>query len=245
MATGQPKMGFRRAMSNGLLQPNPIIDPADIIKQTPQHLDQNETEDEIEERLSERFLVMNTMTKACALGEVPAFIMSGPPGVGKTYETSSVLSWTERKHKIKIDNISGFVRPTGLYKKLYTNRKHKQVLVFDDADSIFMDDVSLNLLKKACDSTETRHISWLAETKMETDEGEALPTHFEFEGSIIYITNLDFDRMVASGNKLSKHVQALESRAIYLDLTMKTRKDYMVRIKQVLKRGMAEKLGIS
>ncbi len=118
-------------------------------------------------------------------------------------------------------------------------------MVFDDADSIFMDDVSLNLLKKACDSTETRHISWLAETKMETDEGEALPTHFEFEGSIIYITNLDFDRMVASGNKLSKHVQALESRAIYLDLTMKTRKDYMVRIKQVLKRGMAEKLGIS
>ncbi len=101
MAKGQPNMGFRRAMSNGLLQPNPIIDPADIIKQTPQHLDQNETEDEIEERLSERFLVMNTMTKACALGEVPAFIMSGPPGVGKTYETSSVLSWTERKHKIK------------------------------------------------------------------------------------------------------------------------------------------------
>jgi hypothetical protein len=119
------------------------------------------------------------------------------------------------------------------------------VLVFDDADSVFFDDVALNLLKGVCDTTDIRHVSWLAETNMETDDGEKLPRHFIFEGTIVFITNLDFDDMIDRGHKLAPHMSALVSRSHYIDLSMKTKRDYLVRIRQVVADGMLRDQGLS
>jgi Na+/phosphate symporter len=44
--------------------------------------------------------------------------------------------------------------------------------------------------------------------------------------------------MIERGSKMTPHFQALISRSMYLDLRMKTRKDYIVRIKQVIEQGM-------
>ena len=81
---------------------------------------------------------------------------------------------------------------------------------------------------------------------MEDEEGERMPRNFEFEGSIIFITNYDFDDMIARGSKLAPHFEALVSRSHYLDLGMKTADDYIVRIKQVVRdHGMLKSLGFS
>jgi hypothetical protein len=121
------------------------------------------------------------------------------------------------------------------------------VLVFDDSDSVFYDDVSMNLLKGACDSTDRRVLHWLSKSieKEADDEGESIPEKFEFEGSIIFITNLDFDAMIATGNKLAPHLEALVSRSMYLDLAMKTKMDYFVRIQQVVEGGMLRERGLN
>jgi hypothetical protein len=119
--------------------------------------------------------------------------------------------------------------------------------VFDDSDSIFHDDVSMNLLKSACDSTDRRVLHWLSRSleREEDEDGESIPEKFEFEGSIIFITNYDFDSLIASGNKLAPHFEALVSRSHYLDLAMKTKLDYLVRIKQVVRGGMLKSRGLN
>ena len=134
-----------------------------------------------------------------------------------------------------------------LYTLLYNSRHSNSVLVFDDSDSIFHDDVSMNLLKGACDSTERRVLHWLSKSieNMTDEDGDSVPEKFEFEGSVIFITNYDFDNMIESGSKLAPHFEALVSRSHYLDLAMKTKMDYMVRIKQVVRGGMLKQRGLN
>ena len=194
-----------------------------------------ETDDEIDARIRERFEILEDLTNATVDGVSRAMIVSGPPGLGKSFTVEKVVSRLDQfDHTI----VKGFVRATGLYRILYEHRKKGQVVVFDDADSIFFDDAALSLLKAACDTTERRIISWRAETTMKLDDGDAFPTSFEFEGSVIFITNMDFDRIVDNQAKFHEHVAAMISRAHYVDLSMKNRRDYFIRIKQVVSEGM-------
>jgi hypothetical protein len=62
---------------------------------------------------------------------------------------------------------------------------------------------------------------------------------------VIFITNYDFDDLIARGSRLAPHFEALVSRSHYLDLAMKTKMDYVVRIKQVVKAGMLREKGLT
>jgi hypothetical protein len=197
-----------------------------------------ESDDQIEQRIAERFEILDVLTESCIVGNSRALIVSGPAGLGKSYTVETALrNWdpNELNHTI----VKGYVRATGLVKLLYQYRNAGQVIVFDDADSIFFDDVSLNLLKAVCDTTERRRVSWLSEGKLiDDDSAELIPRSFDFDGTIIFISNYDFDAMIDKGHKLAPHLQALVSRAHYIDLAMKTRRDYLVRIRQVIKQGL-------
>lgn len=201
-----------------------------------------ETDEEINARIAERFDILGELTEAAIIGDIRAMIVSGPAGLGKSYTVEQRLSlWDpeELNHTI----IKGFVRATGLLKMLYKYRNFGQVIVFDDADSIFFDDVALNLLKAVCDTTEKRRVSWLSEGKLVDEEtGVIIPNRFDFDGTIIFISNIDFDDLIEKGHKLTPHLEALMSRALYIDLTMKTRRDYLIRIRQVVDEGMLSDL---
>lgn len=238
MPRGVPKAGFRMTKNRNVAH---FVAPS---SQVPVAVS-NETEEQILARLETRFSAMDVMTAATCFGHNRSLIVSGPAGLGKSYGVMKTLEVAEQKGYVPIV-IKGYIRPTGLYKLLYENRFKKCIVVFDDADSIFGDDVCLNLLKAACDMTETRRLHWLTETKMEDEDGERLPRSFEFEGSIIFITNYDFDDLIAKGNKLAPHFEALISRSHYLDLAMKTKRDYVVRIKQVVfGKGMLTREGFT
>tara|TARA_B110000977_G_C10979145_1_gene455435 strand:- start:659 stop:1195 length:537 start_codon:yes stop_codon:yes gene_type:complete len=116
---------------------------------------------------------------------------------------------------------------------LYKYSDENSVLVFDDCDSVLLDDTSLNLLKGALDSGKKRKISWLSDSHMLRREG--VPDTFEFKGSVIFITNLKFDKM--KSQKLRDHLDALQSRCHYLDLTLDTMRDKLLRIKQIARDG--------
>ena len=245
MPRGVPKNGYRMTAKRqrAAAFKNHVAINRHILVEAP--AETIESDDEIKAKLAERFDILEMMTNAAVAGDANALIVSGPAGLGKSYTVEQKLSeWdpNENNHTI----IKGFVRATGLYRALYQYREAGQVIVFDDADSIFFDDVALNLLKAVCDTNEKRRVSWLTEGVMIDEEsGEKLPRGFEFNGTIVFITNLDFDSMIAKGHKLAPHLQALMSRSHYIDLAMKTKRDYIVRIKQVVEAGLLKKSGLS
>lgn len=195
-----------------------------------------ETDEEIEERLNIRFRALDVMSRATAKGINRAMIVSGPAGLGKTFSVEKAA--TELVPEFV--HIKGYVRATGLYKTLYMNRHKGCLIILDDADSIFSDETALNLLKAACDSSEIRKLCWLSQATLETDDGEEIPNSFEFEGSMIFVTNLDFQQQIDKGNRLAPHFEAMVSRSHYLSLGIKNKRDYIIRIKQVLKQGMLD-----
>ena len=198
-----------------------------------------ETEEQIMTRIRERFDILHEMTKACVNGDIRAMIVSGPPGVGKSFgveqeiEKATLFDKLAGK-RLRAEVVKGSATPIGLYQTLYKYSDSNCVLVFDDCDSILLDDVALNLLKGALDSGKKRTISWLSESSALRREG--IPDRFEFKGSVIFITNLKFDQM--KSQKLRDHLDALQSRCHYLDLTLDTMRDRLLRIKQIAKDGV-------
>jgi len=197
-----------------------------------------ESDEQISKRIGERFEVLSTFTEACAMGSCRSMIVSGPAGLGKSHTVEQVLNEIDPTGE-RYTFVKGFVRATGLYKLLYQHSNEGQVLVLDDADSVFFDDISLNLLKAVCDTTGVRRVGWRAEGSLiDEDTGERMPRSFAFNGTVVFITNLDFDALIDKGHKLAPHLQALVSRSHYIDLAMKTKRDYLVRIKQVIDAGL-------
>jgi len=201
-----------------------------------------ETDQEILERLGERFEILTEMTKAVKAGDVRAMIVSGPPGVGKSYGVEAVLqkdglfdTLAERKPKYEV--VKGAMSSIGLYAKLYEHSDAKHVVVFDDCDSILMEDLSLNILKGALDSSERRFISWNTDSRLLRSEG--IPDRFEFKGAAIFITNIKFEHV--RSKKLRDHLDALESRCHYIDLQMDTNREKLLRIKQIVEQGMLDR----
>ena len=197
-----------------------------------------ESDEEVIERIRQRFEILDEMATAATTGDIRAMIVSGPPGVGKSFgverivEKACLFDVVSGK-RLRAEVVKGSATAIGLYTTLYKYSDSNCVLVFDDCDSILLDDVCLNLLKGALDSGKKRKISWLSDSNMLRREG--VPDSFNFNGSVIFITNLKFDQM--KSQKLRDHLDALQSRCHYLDLTLDTMRDKVLRIKQIAKDG--------
>jgi len=199
-----------------------------------------ETDEEIMERLGQRFEILEDMTRAVKKGDVKSMIVTGPPGVGKSFGVEKVLS----RHDVfadvandsklkKYEVVKGAMSAIGLYSKLYEYSDAKSILVFDDCDSVLLDDLSLNILKAALDSGKKRMIHWNTDSRLLRSEG--VPNSFEFKGGAIFITNIKFEHV--RSKKLRDHLEALESRCHYLDLTIDTEREKLLRIKQVVEQA--------
>ena len=204
------------------------------------------SDEDLIEKTRARFQVLTDMTKAVKAGDVRAMIVTGPPGVGKSFGVEEVLTKDdlfntlgERKPRYEI--VKGAMSAIGLYSKLYEFSSEKNVIVFDDCDSVLLDDLSLNILKAALDSSKKRTISWNTDSRILRSEG--IPDRFEFKAGAIFITNIKFENV--RSKKLQDHLAALESRCHYIDLQMDTDREKVLRIKQIVADGMLDEYELS
>lgn len=203
-----------------------------------QKSDTDEPEDVVIQRIQERFDILEEMTCATIKGDVRAMIVVGPPGIGKSFGVEKELQkngliddLAGRKRRYEI--VKGAMTPIGLYAKLFEFSEEGMVLVFDDCDSILLDDISLNVLKAALDSSKKRTIHWNSDSRLLRSEG--IPNKFDFKGAVIFITNIKFDHVRSA--KLRDHLDALMSRCHYLDLSVDSTRDKLLRIKQIARTG--------
>lgn len=234
------------SVSSEMMSFTPAPANENVVYEAP--VDTTETDEEVMARVGARFEILNEMTLAAKEGQIRAMIVSGAPGVGKSYGVETTLEqhsmFDKMTQVVKHEIVKGAMTPLGLYAKLFAFSQENNVLVFDDCDSILLDDLALNILKAALDSGSRRRICWNSDSSMLRREG--IPDSFEFKGSVVFITNIKFDNV--KSKKLKDHLDALMSRCHYLDLTIHTVREKLLRIKQIAKTGelfSADKYGFN
>ena len=168
--------------------------------------------------INARFGFVEQLVGMVADGVQPSAIITGEGGLGKTYTVTKTLESKGYKDISDLADfqvgtilnarkcfkmVKGYSTPKGLYRTLFEN--NKGIIVFDDCDSVLKDPVALNILKSALDSYGKRIISWNSD--MRDDD---LPRSFNFEGRVIFISNMDDGKID----------QAIRSRSMMIDLTM-------------------------
>ena len=166
--------------------------------------------------INDRFDFTEQLVKMVASKQTASCVITGEGGLGKSYSVikaltdSGLADLSELSPEYSLDGgyyrvVKGYSTAKGLYRILFENQNG--ILVFDDCDSVLKDPDALNLLKGALDSYDKRIITWNTSTN-----DDDLPRSFEFKGGIIFISNLDKDKIS----------QAIRSRAMNVDLSMTT-----------------------
>jgi hypothetical protein len=202
-----------------------------------------ETVEEASKRIAVRYEAMERMGGKIVAGKLPSLIISGPPGMEKSWTIDHEISKSgRRRHDGEtditevedhegaewFDKISGNCSSVGLYHSLW-HMRNGGLVYLDDCDAVFRDDDALNLLKIATDSTKERLVSWRKNSAWLEEYG--IDKTFDFQGHIVFLTNIDFEKVIERGHKDSEHFKALIDRASYLCLTLRTRRDFMLRIR--------------
>ena len=194
------------------------------------------TDKEILTDLKERFNILSILTQGAVAQNVRAVTVTGAPGVGKTFTVEQILAHAKNSKGIKFEVVKGSISAINLYMLAHRMREPGSVIVLDDADSIFGDEDALNILKVLCDSSTTRTVSYMKEAHQLKEND--IPQSFDFNGSMIFISNLDFQRYVDEGkNRFAQHFEALMSRSLYLDLRLHSRQELGVWIEHVATSG--------
>lgn len=227
-----------------------VNDETNFVQNPPANL--VETDDEIRNRLIERFEILQQLTRDVAIGSNKGLVIWGASGVGKSFEVEAALNRDSLIDKLafnagaddqdsrRIDRqghfkpryqiVKGYSTAPALYTTLYEYSESNETLVFDDCDSVLGDETSLNLLKAALDTSNRRIIQWRSNSRNATDA----PNSFEFKGAVIFITNINFEKIVGKGtSKLCPHLEAIMSRCLCLDLTIDTNREKLIRIDHV------------
>lgn len=208
--------------------------------------DVNESLEDAERRIQVRYGALERMTQRLAIGEIRSLIVSGPPGLGKSYTMSRALELVEDHPKFDgrvVRWIGGGASAPGIYKALWDTH-NGGIIVLDDCDDVLRDETCLNLLKVALDSGDRRRISWAKESNW---LGEEIPDTFDFGGHVCFITNVDFEAAIETGRRDAEHFKALIDRSMYLCLTLRTARDFMIRINKVAggEDGMLAQMGLT
>ena len=176
------------------------------------------TETEVEDY----FIMVEDYIRKIVAGAHRFGIVSGAGGLGKSFSVKNVMKQYGLQNGVDFIQMSAGVSAPSLYRKAF--QYHDKVIVLDDADGIFKDDESMNLLKAMTD-TEPKSISWakqapdlysvldgipIEQLPMETMEryfdesGGKVPASFLFSGKVIILTNKDVRKLDKEGAVLTR-----------------------------------------
>lgn len=154
-----------------------------------------------------------------------SIIVTGSPGVGKSQKIEEIFKKFNLEPEYDYVVKKGTVTPLGLY-RLFYEFKDDMVIVFDDADTVFKKEESLNILKGCLDSKDVREISWVSpntfnpvgkteEQIQELVKKGKYPSKFEFTSRVIFVTNIDIEKFMSN-----EHLLAVLSRSYVIDITL-------------------------
>jgi hypothetical protein len=145
---------------------------------------------------------------------IKAILLSGDAGTGKTH-------WVKKAIRdLKLDEQDVYyvkgasISAAALYVILYIFREAGKIVVLDDCDIIHKSPAEknaiLDMIKGATEVTKgDRTISWIKATKNQAMKDNNVPMSFDFQGSIIWITN---DTIEDIAKKAKSHWNAISSR---------------------------------
>lgn len=170
---------------------------------------------------SQMFADMCNLTSMVARRISPSMVVTGDPGLGKTYNVIRTLKAQGLVEGTDFVHVKGRATAAGMFITLFENAD--KMIIFDDCDSVFRDTDAVNILKGALDSYDRRIISWMAAKPLKDSDGEPLPRSFEFRGQIIFISNVPIANVDS----------AIRSRSFVIDIAL-TAKQMIQRMRDLL-----------
>jgi len=121
---------------------------------------------------------------------INGLIVSGDAGIGKTHTVRNALRNANVQANVEYIK-GGKITAASLYVKLYLNRAKHRIVVLDDCDIIHHGDKKqiIPMLLGATELGQCGEVSWEVARKNALMEEHNVPTRFDFEGSVIWITN--------------------------------------------------------
>jgi hypothetical protein len=177
----------------------------------------------------DKFDTVHTMTTSFVGSKYSALkglLVSGDAGTGKSHWVKKAFidaKATGRVEMIEAASISA----AALFVVLYNNRGKGRVVVLDDCDIIHKPSAErnaiLDMLKGATNVTKgERRINWIKASPNQLMRENDVPTSFDFQGTVIWITN---DTVEDIASKVKNHWNAIGSRfnvvPVYLDTNEK------------------------
>ncbi|NJO64305.1 MAG: hypothetical protein HC836_40900 [Richelia sp. RM2_1_2] len=138
-----------------------------------------------------------------------------------------------KKFQPKYTILKGAISPVILFATLHKYSNSGEILVLDDCDSIFWDVDSLNILKAALDTGNRRTLTYSKDSHILKERG--VPTKFDYHGSVIFITNLDFEAYCDNrpNSSIVPHLKALLSRTHYLSVGLHKPEERLIQIQYI------------
>ena len=168
------------------------------------------------------FAGMTGMAAMVAKKISPSLVITGMPGLGKTFQVIAMLNEMGMREGWDYVHVKGRASAAGMFITLYENRD--KLVIFDDCDSVFRDVDAVNVLKGALDSYDRRVISWISAKPLKDGDGDEMPRSFTFTGQVIFISNMDISRIDP----------AIRSRAFVTDISL-TNDQMIQRMRTLLK----------
>tara|TARA_Y100000310_G_scaffold168416_1_gene168483 strand:- start:251 stop:1099 length:849 start_codon:yes stop_codon:yes gene_type:complete len=167
-------------------------------------------------KIKAQYTELEHIIDAAFAGEHRAVFVNGPPGFGKSYMVTQAANKARANPKRNGNKIfqmkvaHGNMSPLALYKTLFDLKEKGDVLLLDDCDSVYKDQIGCNLLKAAMDDQsggKIRRLSWDSTgTRLAHLQ---LPPSFETDGIIIIVSNVGFSK---STLRLQQNADAIQSR---------------------------------
>jgi hypothetical protein len=154
------------------------------------------------------FAGMTGMAAMVAKKISPSLVITGQPGLGKTFQVIAMLNEMGMREGWDYVHVKGRASAAGMFITLYENCD--KLVIFDDCDSVFRDVDAVNVLKGALDSYDRRVISWISAKPLKDGDGDEMPRSFTFTGQVIFISNMDISRIDP----------AIRSRAFVTDISL-------------------------
>lgn len=148
-------------------------------------------------------------------GNVDLLVIESNGGYGKSRLVQDVMRDTPYV------KIVAHATPLSIYISGY-NHLNKPI-VFDDVDSLLMDDNNIALLKQFAETTNVKEVAWFSTSDILTNS--SVPQRYETRSRVMIICN--------SFAELSKKIQALKDRGFFIQFEP-TNQEIISRIKEII-----------